>query len=93
MTSYKDDAERFSVDERWRELDRKDTANRNLLSSRYGFPIDEVVKRLRSPKWEEFPGADGEFVSTSELGEAPPNLTDPEFADWAVQILRSRGLV
>ena len=93
MTSYENDDERFRTEERWREADRRYAANRSVLSFRYRFPISEVVQRLRSSKVVEFDGADGDVVSTFELSDAPQDLTDPEFADWAVQTLRSKGLV
>ncbi len=92
MSDYKTDLDRFLDERGLVERDSKDVENRNFLSDRYGIPFDTIIHELRKPgQWMETEGPNGETISTDELRDAPPGLTDVEFAEWAVQRIAGRA--
>lgn len=87
MSDYRRDDELFSGQ---LERDMSHADNLRFLSDRYAVPLDRVLKLIRHSigKIEEVVGEDGEIISSAELADAPPGLTDVQWADWAVDLIR-----
>jgi hypothetical protein len=78
---------------RMRQLER-DAAyrdHRQLLAEYYDYPFDGIMDAVTGRTISEGTVAGNPVIIASEFYDAPRNLSDPEFAAWAVDKLRRSG--